>query len=216
VIATLCHVRVRFGWLLSLVVVGCGLAACTTTASGAHDPKSSAPSSTVQPSTSATATPSPTGPKTTGPGVRPGEKPPVLDAIAKEHSSTGALEFAVYYIKALDWSLATTDPYLLKQISAATCKTCEGYVKALSELAAQGGTVQGGRIRFRSSRLFDGAGDVTADYIVEVTYTQAPLTRVFPTASPSNDSTTPTTYHSHVFVSWGGTSWRIVEEESSQ
>jgi hypothetical protein len=169
----------------------------------------------VQPSTSATATPSPTGPKTTGAGVRPGEKPPILDAIAKEHSSTGALEFAVYYIKALDWSLATTDPYLLKQISAATCKACEGYVKALSELAAQGGTVQGGRIRFRSSRLFDGAGDVVADYIVEVAYTQAPLTRVFPTASPSKDSIKPTAYRSRIFVSWTGTGWRIAEEESS-
>ena len=169
----------------------------------------------MQPSTSTTVTPTPTGPKTTGAGVRPGEKPPVLDAIAKEHSSTGALEFAVYYIKALDWSLATTDPYLLKQISAPGCKACEGYVNALNELAAQGGTVQGGRIHFRSSRLFGGTGDVTADYIVEVAYTQAPLTRVFPTASPSKDSTKPTTYHSHVFVSWSATGWRIVEEESS-
>jgi hypothetical protein len=169
----------------------------------------------VQPSTSATVTPTPTGPKTTGAGVRPGERPPVLDAIAKEHSSTGALEFAVYYVKALDWSLATTDPYLLKQVSAASCKTCEGYIEALSELAAQGGMVQGGRIRLRSWRLLDGAGDVTADYIVDVTYTQAPLTRVFPTASPSKDSTAPTTYHSHLFVSWTGTSWRMIEEESS-
>jgi hypothetical protein len=169
----------------------------------------------MQPSTSATATPIPTGPKTTGPGVRPGEKPPVLDAIAKEHSSTGAIEFAVYYIKALDWSLATTDPYLLKQISAPSCKACAGYIKALGELAAHGGSVRGGRIRFRSSRLFDGPGDRTADYVVEVSYTQEPLTRVFPTASPSKDSTKPTSYHSHVFVSWAGTGWHIVEEESS-
>ena len=170
----------------------------------------------MQPSTSATPTPTPTGPKTTGAGVRPGEHPPVLDAIAKQHSSTGAIEFAVYYIKALDWSLATTDPYLLKQISAPGCKACEGYIKALSELAAQGGAVRGGRITFRSSRLLDSTGDVTADYIVEMAYIQAPLTRVFPTASPSKDSTAPTTYHSHVFVSWAARGWRIVEEESSR
>jgi hypothetical protein len=207
-------VRVRFRWLLAVLLAGCALVACTT-ARGAHDPTSAAPSSTVQPSTSVTATPAPTGPKTTGAGVRPGEKPPVLDAIAKEHSRTGALEFAVYYVKALDWSLATTDPYLLKQISAPSCKTCEGYIKAVGDLAAQGGNVRGGRIEFRSSQMFVGSGDVKADYIVQVSYVQAPLVRVFPTAAPSKDSTKPVTYRSHVFVSWLGTGWRIVEEESS-
>ena len=212
-IATLCHVRVRFGRLLRLFVVGCGLAACTTTASGTHDPSSSAPSSTAQPSTSVAVTPSPTGPKTTGAGVRPGEKPPVLDAIAKEHSSTGALEFAVYYVKALDWSLATTDPYLLKQISAPSCKTCERYIGRLTSLAAAGGYVKGGRLTYRSSQYVDDDGDIQADHVVQVEYSQAPETRVFPAAPASTDTTKTLTTRSYVYVSWVRDGWQVVEQE---
>ena len=212
-IATLCHVRARFGWLLGLFIAGCGLAACTTTASGAHDPRSSAPSSTVRPATSASATPRPTGPNTTGPGVRPGEKPPVLDAIAKEHSSTGAIEFAVYYIKALDWSLATTDPYLLRRISAPGCTSCTASIENLDKLRAEGGYLQSGRTRMASSRLVSGNGDVKADYIVKFELTQEPVVVVRASAT-TTEVPKVTTITSYVYVSWVRGRWLIIERKN--
>jgi hypothetical protein len=207
VIATLCHVRVRFGWLLRLFIVGCGLAACTTTASGAHDPTSSAPSSTVQPSTSATATPSPTGPKTTGAGVRPGEKPPALGRFERAHTSAGAVAFASFYIKALDWSYATSDPYLLKIVSAPTCVTCKKIIDGLTTLRAEGGHIQGDRLHLKSALLQSFIGKIKADYIVKVVATQEPGAIVRPTATTGrNQASTVTSY---IYLAWLG-SWKVL------
>ncbi len=214
-IATLCHVRVRFGWLLCLFTVGCGLAACTRTASGAHSPRSSAPSSTVQPSTSATATPSPTGPKTTGAGVRPGENPPVLDAIAKEHSALGAHEFAVYYIRALDWSTATSDPYLLKPISAPACTSCDLDIDNLTKLEADGGYLESGRLRIESAETLDSAGDVKADFVIKFVLTQEPVVMVQPTATTTQVPKSKK-FTSYLYVSWRHGGWLVVEREGAR
>ena len=69
--------------------------------------------------------------------MRAGETPPVLDKFAKQHNSAGALAFATYFIKALDWSLATTDPYLIKQISAPSCQACKAYISNIGALAKE-------------------------------------------------------------------------------
>ncbi len=211
-IATLCHVRVRFGWLLCLFVVGCGLAACTTTASGTHDSRSSAPSSTAQPATSVAVTPSPTGPKTTGAGVRPGEKPPVLDAIAKEHSAIGAHEFAVYYIRALDWSTATSDSYLLQRISAPSCKSCKISIDSLNNLQTDGAYVASGRYKIDSAETISGTGDVKADYVIKFVLTQEPVTVVHPTATNTVTSKSQT-FTAYVYVSWLRGRWQVMERE---
>ncbi len=112
-IASLCRVQRRFGWLLavSVAVVGLsGLAGCTS--GGGENLRSALPTGTQAPvSASPTLTPSRTGPMTTGPNVDPGEIPPAIDPIAKRaHASAGALAFAVFYIRALDWSQATSRP----------------------------------------------------------------------------------------------------------
>ena len=88
--------------VVTLVAAACGGGA-------AEHPSTSSPASV--PVSSATATPavSPTSPATSGPNVRPGERPPAMPAAAKQHTQEGALAFAGYFIKALDWSIATTD-----------------------------------------------------------------------------------------------------------
>jgi hypothetical protein len=209
VIATLCHVRVRFGWLLAVLIAGCGLVACTTT-SGSHDPTSSAPSSTFQPSTPTTTTPTPTGPKTTGAGVLPGERPPVLDPIAKEHSALGAHEFAVFYIKALDWSKATTDPYLLRQISAPSCAACRTDIDNISKLEADGDYIKSGRLAINSTETVKGNGAVKADYTVKFGLKQEPVVVVNPTAT-ATQVRTETTFVSYVYVSWEQGRWLVIE-----
>jgi hypothetical protein len=164
----------------------------------------------VQPSTSVTATPTPTGPKTTGAGVRPGEKPPVLDPIAKEHSRIGAHEFAVYYIRALDWSKATTDPYLLRQISAPSCAACRTDIDNLSKLEADGGHIKSGRLAINSTETVTGTGAVKADYTVKFDLKQEPVVVVSPTAT-TTQVRTETNFVSYVYVSWDQGRWLVIE-----
>ncbi len=166
----------------------------------------------MQPSTSPTATPSPTGPKTTVAGVRPGEKPPVLDAIAKEHSALGAHEFAVYYIRALDWSTATSDPYLLKEISAPSCKSCKISIDSLNNLRTDGAYVASGRYKIDSTETISGSGDVNADYVIKFVLTQEPVTVIHPTATNTVTSKSQT-FTAYVYVSWLRGHWLVMERE---
>ena len=89
--------------LAALLVVATLLAAACNGGAAESSPTSSA---TSMPVSSPTAKPSssPAGPATTGPNVRPGERPPIMPAAAKQHTQEGALAFAGYFIKALDWS----------------------------------------------------------------------------------------------------------------
>jgi hypothetical protein len=155
--------------------------------------------------------PTRTGPLSTGPNVRPGELPPVLSADAKQHTSSGALLFAGYYFKAYDWGIATTDPYLVQQISAPSCGACKRYIDGLNSLRRENGYVKGGRIDVQSSHLTSGSFRFKSDYVVAVAVVEAALVEVRPSAAPS--TTAPGTTHdtSLVFVSWAGHSWKIVE-----
>jgi hypothetical protein len=149
---------------------------------------------------------------TTGPNVAPGEKPPALAPIAREHSSVSAIEFAVYYIKALDWSQATTDPYLLEQISAPGCSSCQASIHSLEKLRSEGGYLRSGRTKLDSSRLVDGKSDVKADYIIKFELTQEPVVVVRPTAT-TTEVPRSTTITSYVYVSWVHGRWLIIERE---
>src|SRR5262249_41295739 len=107
--------RVR---LLTVLIVGgvaSAIAACTSSGGG-HPTFTPGPPSTTSAPSSLSATLSLTGPATTGPNVRPGEQPPVLTVEAKRHNATGALFFAGYYMRVVDWTIATNDTYLLRQI----------------------------------------------------------------------------------------------------
>jgi len=169
----------------------------------------------VQPPTSAAATPTPTGPKTTGAGVRPGEKPPVLDPIAKQHSAVGAHEFAVYYIRALDWSTATSDPYLLRPISAPACTSCELDIDNLAKLEADGGYLKSGRLRIESAETLDSAGDVKADFVIKFVLTQEPVVVVQPTATTTQVPKSKK-FTSYLYVSWRHGRWQAVEREGAR
>jgi Family of unknown function (DUF6318) len=72
----------------------------------------------------------------TGAAVRPGELPPTISSYVDHDNASGALAFAAYFYKALDWSIATTNPNLLRAISAPQCSTCEYYIHGLDALAA--------------------------------------------------------------------------------
>jgi hypothetical protein len=199
---------------MAILTVGAVLVAACDGGGSGHPSRSSGAVPSTGSSTAPSLSPSPsrTGPLTTGPGVQPGEKPPVLDAEAKQHTATGALTLAEYFVQALDWSAATTDPYLLKQISASTCEACQLDITQLEALAADGAHVRGGRTRIVSDRLVTGDFTIKSDYVVEIVTHDDAIVIVRPTASPSTSVPGVERDKSLVFVSWLGGRWQIVGE----
>jgi Family of unknown function (DUF6318) len=188
----------------SLVVAACSGDSHAQTPPSSHSP--SASSHVPSP------TPSRTGPLPTGPGVRPGETPPLPNSLALEHSEAGALQFAAYYVQTLDWSFATTDSYLLKRVSATSCKACARYEKSLDDLRSSGGYVSGGRFRMTTALLVPNSSRIASEYVVQVVLVQQPVTIHRLSASPSAVTARAQTTTSRVYVSWIGTGWRVVEE----
>jgi hypothetical protein len=173
-----------------------------------------APSVPAAPSTSA-ASPSPstttrTGPLTTGPGVKPGEKPPVESRFAKQHTEAGALAFAGYYFRALDWSLATTDANLLRGLSEPSCAICTQRIHQLEALRAGGGRVDGYRNALRSTRIVTGRFTVKSDYVVETHLIQY-AGRVVSSSGAVEDRIDSHKISVYVFVSWRTGSWRVIQ-----
>jgi Family of unknown function (DUF6318) len=193
-----------------LLTAGC-------TASGGK--ASPAPPATASRPSSASPSPAPpratsSGPVAWGPNVRPGEKPPVFPAEAKQHTSEGALMFAGYFIKALDWSLATTDPALLKPISAPTCQACHSYIDAIGTLAAGGGHVIGGRIRSFGMMLEDPNSPIGNSVVVSETSTQQAVVLIRPSASPTTVGPSAQANTSQLRLSWVTGRWVLAEETS--
>lgn len=202
-------VRIRFAvivGILAMLVAGCD--------GGGH---SSGPSDSARasgpPSTATSSRPSPTrtGPLTTGPNVQAGEKPPVLSDDAKQHTPAGALAFGSYYFKALDWSTATNDSFLVEQISALSCHACARAINGLRTLREERGYVRGGRISFGSATLVTGTFKVESDFVVQVTVDEQPVILVHPSAPPTTSAPAVAKDVSLVFVSWLSGTWRVVE-----
>lgn len=190
--------------VLSVVVAAVFLGGCSG-GRGAAPPRRS-PSS-AGPSAS-TSTPR-TGPLTTGAGVLPGEKPPVEPAIARTRTNAGALAFAMYYEHALDWSLATTDPYLLRQISAPTCDACSRYIRSLDDLRRSNGHVVGGRIEVGRVSIVEGHTLVRAHAVVKVECVQRATSIALPSTTPSVVSKASQSTISFVYLVWLGSRWGV-------
>jgi hypothetical protein len=156
---------------------------------------------------------SPTTPATSGPNVRPGERPPTMPAAAKQHTQEGALAFAGYFIRALDWSIATTDPTSLDAVSAPECQACRAYITELNRLQAEGGRIQGGRMTLRSASADFRPRDRPSEYQVAVKYVQDPDYVIRRSSLPSPDGTASKTYSSFVLLRWITTKWQTVELE---
>jgi hypothetical protein len=192
----------RFTFLLlpaaALILVGCS-------GSGAHRP--SMPSVTAEQTspetTSASATPSPTAttPLLTGAAVKPGEVPPTLDPHFRTDDSGGAIAFAGYFYRALDWSIATTNPNLLRAISAPSCKPCTKYIQEIDALAAAGGHSEGARLQV--SAYAPAEGDLLkADYVIQVTINQAPQVLVAKNGTRATPSPPSNPAINYLYMSW--------------
>jgi Family of unknown function (DUF6318) len=208
-----CHdsaVRTRF---LAIGLIAGMLAACTSSKAD-PDPTPTPPVGTTASSSTVATSPSPshTGPLTTGPNVRPGEKPPVFPALAKQHTADGALAFAAYYFDAYDWGYATNDPSLVASIAGSNCKGCAKYVQALNSLRARHAVMTGGRITVLSRGLRTGHFNYKSDYVVRVRLDEEPIVIHVPNSQPSTAAPAVQGYVTYLFVSWTQSRWKVVEE----
>jgi Family of unknown function (DUF6318) len=179
-----------------------------TECSGSGSHPDSTPSATAVPSSSATSasatpTPSPTAttPLLTGAAVKPGEVPPTEDPHFITDDQGGAITFAGYFFRALDWSIATTNPNLLRAISAPSCATCQGYIHDIDAVAAKGGHSEGSRI---SAYEFAPAhGDlVAAQFVIQVTLTQQPQVLVSADGTRSTPPPPNNPVVTYVYMDW--------------
>jgi Family of unknown function (DUF6318) len=177
--------------------------------SGPGGHPASTPSATAAPtgpattSASATPTPSPTAttPLLTGAAVKPGEVPATEDPHFITDDSGGAIAFAGYFYRALDWSIATTNPNLLRAISAPPCTGCQQYIQKLDRLAAEGGRTESGRLSVSSYAPIDGSF-VQADYVIEVSINQDPNIVVDGSGDRETFTPTATPAINDLYVSW--------------
>jgi hypothetical protein len=182
---------------------------CTSGGSGPASSSAHLTFSVVSPSVSAS--PTRTGPLTTGPGVKPGEVPPVVDSTASAHDDRGALLSAIYFIRVVDWSVATTDPTLIAPISLSTCKTCAGYISKLEKLSTEGGYLTDGRITVMGAEVVTGTSNITADKVIELHIVQQDDVVHRPAAAPSTEGPSSLSSVIRVYLSWLGGTWKVVE-----
>jgi len=139
--------------------------------------------------------------------VRPGETPPVMPALAKEHTPQGAMAFAAYYYHALDWSIATNDAYLLAEISSVDCVTCRRFIDQMAANRESGTYVTGGRIDILGSGLATGH-DVDADQVLRVRVRQGQEI-IHESGTESSTAGPARTTSSLVYTSWIDNAWQV-------
>jgi hypothetical protein len=136
----------------------------------------------------------------------------VLTAGAKIHTAASAKAFATYFVQAVDWGLATTDPYLISAISAPSCRACAGYIQSLTAMRTRGDSVHGARIQVVSATIMRGTLPLKADYGVELVIREgAPVTASAGSAAPSTDTGANQDY-ARVYLDWTAGGWQVVEE----
>jgi hypothetical protein len=185
---------------LSVIAATAMLAGCS--GGGAAQHRSATPSVRTTPTTS----PPRTGPLTTGAGVLPGEKPPVEPAIAKTHTDNGAFAFAAYFIRALSWSIQTTDPYLLTQLSATSCEACLRYRDSLNAASARGNRLAG-YLEVQRIELARGTYRTKADHAFRLVLKEVAQTVA---ASGVRSTRTSRVYDSILFLTWSVGGWKVV------
>ena len=193
--------------VVTLVAAACGGGAAE------HPSTSSLASGPVSTPTARPAV-SPTTPASGGPNVRRGERPPTMPAAAKEHTQEGALAFAGYFIRALDWSIATTDPSLLVPISSPSCAACNSYISRLNSLRRAHGYLQGGRLKLISEKIAIGSFSIRSDYVIVTRTFQEAVLLISPRVKPSHISDA-TQDESRVYVMWARNGWIAVEQGGS-
>jgi hypothetical protein len=202
--------RKRGVWLLSVpVALGLALAACTS--GGGADPTFSPTDTYTPPSHSTSPDPSTSAPVTTGPNVRPGEKPPTLPAVAKTNSNAGALAFAEYWERTIDWGYATVDSSLPRSAYSPSCAGCERFMKIFDEARADGVHFRGGRFAIHGATLQPNDHRYKAGAVVDVAFSAQSLQAFDRTGKVVESDPSHPQETDRVWVRWLGYTWTVAD-----
>jgi hypothetical protein len=199
---------------LCCALVACGLVACggsshSVRTSAAPTP-SSAPTSSAASSSAPASSPTATTPLLTGAAVKPGEVPPTQNPKFITDDSAGAISFAGYFYRALDWSIATSNPNLLRPISAASCAPCSRYINEIDAFAAAGGHSEGARVT--AFQFAPAQGNlVKSDFVVQVTLNQMPQVLVSADGSRSTPPAPTNPSIVYLYIDWANGRFQAVE-----
>jgi hypothetical protein len=194
---------------LTFVVIVAFAAACTQP-SGSPSPTPTPPTGTT--STSVTSpSPSQTEPLTTGPNVRSGEKPPRLGVDGMKHNAVGATLAGAFYFRALDWTIATNDDWLIRRLGLRSCGACNRVRRGLQALREKGQEEIGGRISVHSAVVSSDRYKIDYDFAIRVAYDEEAVRLK---NRDGNIHTTQAAVRNQVdvvFLTWRSGTWRVVE-----
>lgn len=183
-----------------------GVAGCTSNTSGQPDDRSASPSGSIFVSPASTAAAPIPSIVTTGPNVRPGEKPPVLDAIGRTNTNAGALASADFWFRALDWAYATTNAALVKPLYLSACKECARFVAIFDEAQQKLETLRGGRIHLQNSAIVSTAAQSAA---IDVTFQQGPVREIDACGHVVGATLGTSTVTYRTYLTWSGSKWLL-------
>lgn len=214
------HARIegmRYRVLAPVALIVVFVAGCTT-GSGGGDPTRTpsvtspvtTPTTPVESSSTPTHSTPPTKVPTTGPNVRPGEKPPKLDALGHQRSAPGVVEFATFWVRAIDWGYATTNPNILRGLFLPSCVVCENFLKNFSFTAAHHQHFEGGRVSILQAVLAR-SDTKNGARAVDVTMKAAPL-RIVTDAGVTVRRSRGERVTLRIWARWIRGNWRVARE----
>ncbi|MDT4937021.1 MAG: hypothetical protein QOG80_692 [Pseudonocardiales bacterium] len=121
-----------------------------------------------------------------------------------------ALDFAIYFMKAVDWSIATNDASLLRGITSRRCEPCASTIAVLEALSVAHQTLTGGRIRIESAGFPPGHFTVKSEYVVQIKTTQQREVIRDSQGKPVHDYAAAEDT-SLVFLKWVTNRWQVVD-----
>lgn len=203
---------VSFALIAGLLLAGCGGSAGRDPAPSSAARSSGPPASSVARS----APPSPAAPTvpadvpTTGPNLRfAGEKPPVMPVAATQHTRAGAVAFAEFFIKTIDWGYATTNSAYMRHYFADSCTVCAGLAKGLEEQASNGNHFIGDRFTIQPASDVRSGGAHAAEYTAQLTF-DVTSSELLDKQGQFIDGEPALTARTDVGARWAGSKWQVV------
>ncbi|TAM81163.1 MAG: hypothetical protein EPN43_14415 [Jatrophihabitans sp.] len=160
----------------ALLLAACGDPPASTPRTGPPPVTLTAPATSTNPPPTTTPDP-PTVPglpadvPTTGPNLtRAGETPPLMPPEATAHTPAGAVAFAEFFIRTMDWGYATVSSTYMRHYFTADCTICAGLADGIDGIAAKGRHVYGNRFAIAPGSTATPGSSGGEEYAVRVSY----------------------------------------------
>jgi hypothetical protein len=148
---------------------------------------------------------------TTGPNlVRAGERPPVMPLAATKHTQAGAVAFAKFFMRTIDWGFATTSGSYIRHYYASSCVECANHADSLDATRKAGEFYVGGRFTLTDARAA-AVGDHHADQSAVVTFDLTSVEMLDTQDRFINADVAHSGLREQIWLSWRSSHWIVVE-----